>query len=63
MFSVKNGIKTTSILYTELHKSFPILCGKFLKRILSYLYCINCNEINIYHLDIHKQASYKKELK
>ena len=49
MFSMKNGIKTTNILYTESHKSFPIPYGKFLKRVLSYLYCINYNEINICH--------------
>ena len=47
MFSIKNGIKTTSISYTESHKSFPILCGKFLKHILLLSYCINFNEINI----------------
>ena len=59
----KNGIKTTSILYTESHKNFSILCGKFLKRILSNLYCIICNEINIRHSDIQKHLSHEKWLK
>ena len=63
MFSIKNGIKTTSILYTDSHKSFPNLCGKFLKGILSYLYCINYNKINIHHSDIQKHVSHEKWLK
>ena len=63
MFSIKNGINARSILYTGSHKSFPILCGKFLKRILSYLYCMNYNEINIHHSDIQKHVSHEKWLK
>ena len=56
-FSIKKGINTTSILYTESHKSFPILCWKFLKHILSYLYCINYNEVNMHHSAIQKHVS------
>ena len=63
MFSIKNGIKTTSILHTESHKSFPILCGNFSKRILSYLCYVNYNEINIHHSDIEKHVSHEKWLK
>ena len=60
MFSIKNGINTSSLLHTESHKSFPVLCGKFLKSILLYLYCINYNEINMYHSDIQKHVSHAK---
>ena len=28
--------------------------GNFLKRILTYLYCIKYNEINMYHSDVQK---------
>ena len=63
MFSIKNGINTTSFLYTESHKIFPVLCGKFLKSILLYLYFINYNEINMYHSDIQKHVSYKNSKK
>ena len=38
MFSIMYNINTTSILYTGSHKSFPILRGNSLKRILLYLY-------------------------
>ena len=56
MFSIKNGINATINLQTGSHKNFPILCGKFLKRILTYLFCINSNEINIRHLYMHKNV-------
>ena len=59
----KNGIKIISILYTGSHKSFPILCGDFSKCILLYLYCVNFNEIYIYHLGIQKQVSHEKWFK
>ena len=63
MFSIKNGTKTTSLLYTESHKIFPILCGKFLKRFLLYFYCVNYNEINICHSGIQTHVSHEKWLK
>ena len=63
MFSIKNGINTRSLLYTESHKSFPILCRKFLKSILLCLYCINYNKINIYHSDIQRHVFHEKWLK
>ena len=63
MFSNKNGIKTTSIPYTESHRSFPVLYGKFLKRFFIIFICINYNEINIHHSDIQKHISHKKLLK
>ena len=37
IFLKKNGINTTSVLYIGSNKSFPILWGKFLKRILTAL--------------------------
>ena len=55
MFRIKNDVKRTNIMCTGSHKSFPthsILRGKFLKRILTYLYSIKDNEINICHLDV-----------
>ena len=63
MFSIMYNINTTSILNTGSHKSFPILCGNSLKCILLYLYCINYNEINIFHLGIQKHVSHEKWLK
>ena len=63
MFSIRNGISTTSLLYTESHKSFPVLCKKFLKSISLFLYCVNYDEINICYLDIQKYVSYDKWLK
>ena len=60
MFSIQNDINATSNLQTVSHKNFPILCGKFLKRILTYLFCINSNEINIWHSDIQKHVSHEK---
>ena len=59
----KNGINTLKILYTDLHKSFPIyycLLGGFFKRILTYLYCTKCNEINVCHPYVQKYVSYEK---
>ena len=63
MFSIRNGISTTSLLYTESHKSFPVLCRKFLKSILLFLYCINYNEINIGHSDIQNHVSHTRSHK
>ena len=63
MFPTKNCYKSTNILSTGSHKSFPIhyvLWGKFLKRMLTYLYCTKCNEIDMCHLDVKKPVSYKK---
>ena len=60
MLPIKNGINATNILYTGSYKSFPILCGKFLKLIITYLYCTKYNEINICHLYIHENIFYKK---
>ena len=56
MFLIKNGTNAISILYTDSHKSFPILWRKLLKCILSYLYCTKYNEINVCHLHIHKNV-------
>ena len=47
MFLIKNGIDAISILYTVSHKKILNLMGKCLNCILTYLYCINYNEINI----------------
>ena len=58
MFSIMYSISTTSILYTGSLKSFPNLCGNSLKYILLYLYCINYNEINIYHSGVQKHVSH-----
>ena len=60
---IKNSTNAISILYTGSHKSFEILCGKFLKRILSYLYCINSKQINMCDSDTQKHVSHEKWLK
>ena len=52
----KNDINTTNILNTGSYKSFPILWGKCLKCILTYLYYTKYDEINIYHLCMHKNV-------
>ena len=56
----KNGVNNISILYTDSHKSFPILWGKCLKRILPNLCSIKYNKIYICHLDIHKNVFHTK---
>ena len=59
----KIDAKSTNIMCTGSHKSFPMHCilrgGKFLKRILTYLYSTKYNEINVCHLDVQNHTSYK----
>ena len=40
--------------------TFRNMGRKYLKRILTYLYCNKWNKINIYHSDTQKHVSYKK---
>ena len=35
---------------------------KFLKQILTYLYCTKYNEIDVWHLDVHKHVSYTVQI-
>ena len=62
-FQQKTDMKV-QICYLQAHtKVFPYITsyrGKFLKRVLTYLCCTKCNEINICHLYIHKHVSHKK---
>ena len=61
MDRIENGMYGTKSMYTAIHKSFPIqygLWGKFLKRILTYLYCSKHNEIKICHSDVQKCVSF-----
>ena len=64
MVPLKNDVKSTNVLCTGSHKSFPILWGntfKVLRCIISYggnflkrLYCSKYNEINVGHSDTQK---------
>ena len=50
VFPIKNDTKSTQILSTSSQKVFLYISsygGKFLKHILTYLYCTKCNEINM----------------
>ena len=55
------------ILCVESHTKvlrYIVSCGgKFLKLILTYLYFIKYNEINIYYLDVQKPVSHEKYYK
>ena len=54
------------IVHVERQIRHPIHFGlweKFLKRILTYLYCTNQNKINIYHSDVQKHVSYEDQTK
>ena len=72
MYPRKNGINSINIFNTDSHKSFSICYGLLLftayilKRILTYLYCTNYNEINKCHSYTQKHVSntgsYKKFL-
>ena len=58
---MQNGLNSINIFYAGSHKSLPIhyfLWGDFLNRISVYLYCTNYNEINIFHCDTQKHASF-----
>ena len=63
MFTMKNDIKI-QMLWIQAHtKVFPYITshgGKFLKLILTYLYSIKYNEINVYYLNVQNHTSYKK---
>ena len=61
MFHIRNDVKTTNMLYTGSHISFPILWGKHLKRMSTHLYYIIYNEINLSHSDIQKHVSDKNQ--
>ena len=63
MILIKNGTNAISILYTGSHKSFLILLVKCLKCTLTYLYCINYNEINICISNIEKLVPIKNGMK
>ena len=62
MDRIEIGTYKTNGLSTETRKSFPDtfqhIWRRFLKCILTYLYCTKCNEINICHLDVQKHVSY-----
>ena len=63
MFLIRYAISSINILYadslTHTQKVYiRAYGGKFLKSILTYLYCNNYNEINIDHSNIQKDLSY-----
>ena len=63
MFSVKNDIKSTNIMCTGSHKTFPIhfiLRGEILKRTLTY--SIKCNEIHVCHLYVQTAFPKKSDI-
>ena len=62
MDGIENGIYWIKVCQQS-NKCFPIyysVWGKFLKSILTYLYCCEYNEINKYHSDVQKHVSKKK---
>ena len=65
MFSLKNAIKSTNILYAWSHKSFPIHYGlrveKCLKCILAFLLCTNYHETDICHSNIQRMFPLKND--
>ena len=65
MNSIENNKHRTKGSFTEIHKRFPVHFGllgegKFLKLILTYLFCFKHNEINICHSDTQKHVSHEK---
>ena len=61
MVSIRNVINRMNILCAGSYKFFPLhysLRKKFLKRILTYLYCIKLNKINMCHTEAQKHVSY-----
>ena len=67
MFPLKNGIKSTNILYTGKHKFSNTLRpkgGKSLKRILTHILCTKYHEINnICHSDIGESGGKTRTLR
>ena len=64
-FCYKICMNSIQILHIGSHKSFPMHCDlwwKILKLILTYLYCMKYNEINVCHLDKKKHVSDKKKV-
>ena len=61
MLLIKNDKNTIQVFWIQAHtKVFRSYGGKYLKHILTYLFCIKYNEINMCHLDIHKNVIDKK---
>ena len=60
MLPIKYDINTRSIFFTGSLKIFRSYGRKFLKSILTYLYCANYNEINMHHSDTQKHVSHEK---
>ena len=63
MDNIENDMNGTKGSFTEIHKRFPVHFGllgegKFLKLILTYLYCTKYNKINIFHLVVQEHVSY-----
>ena len=52
MFLMKNGLSRINIF--SIQARTKVL--KYLKCILTYLYCIKYDEINVYHLCMHKNV-------
>ena len=62
MFCIEDNVYRTSHSFTGTHKIIPILFSLptiFFKCNLTSLYCIECDEINIRYLDVHKNVSNK----
>ena len=68
MDRIENGMFTINGSSAVAHKSFPMHYGiviapqggKFLKRILTHLYCTKYNEINACDSYVQKQVSHVK---
>ena len=59
---LKKGCKYDKYIVHKLTQNFSVSMGggNRLKSILTYLFCIKYNEINICHSDMQKYFSYEK---